>query len=65
MHKLSAGSPRIWNLKENFVEIQNNSEDSDYSDKSSESYASDIPCESEDESSDEKTLIFSMGHGLM
>ena len=31
----------------------NNSEDSEYSDESSESYASDISCESEDESSDE------------
>ena len=39
--------------KEDLEEIVNNSEDSEYSDENSESYASDIFCESEDESSDE------------
>ena len=38
--------------KKNLEEIVNNSEDSEYSDESNESYSSDISCESEDESSD-------------
>ena len=35
-------------MKEDLEEIVNNSEDSEYSDESSESYANDISCESED-----------------
>ena len=42
-----------WRLtKEDLEEIVNNSEDSEYSDENSERYASDISCESDDESSD-------------
>ena len=41
-------------MKEDLEEIVNNSEDSEYSDESSESYASDISCEGEEESSDEE-----------
>ena len=51
-------------MKEDLEEIVNNSEISEYSDENFESYASDISCESEDESSDEE-IDTDIEHGTL